>query len=51
MVDSWGDPGGRGGGGKWLIGVVELVPVVVVGVLVVVAVFVGLRVAVLLRYP
>jgi hypothetical protein len=37
-----GDYGGRGGGGEWFVGVVELVPVVVVGVLVVVAVFVGL---------
>jgi hypothetical protein len=36
---------------KWLIGVVELVSVVVVGVLVLVAVFVGLPVAVLLCYP
>jgi hypothetical protein len=41
VVDSWGDYGGRGGG-KWLIGVVVLVSVIVVGVLVVVAVFVGL---------
>jgi hypothetical protein len=42
VVDSWGDLGGRGGGGEWFIGVVVLVSVVVVGVLVVVAVFVGL---------
>jgi hypothetical protein len=32
----------RGGGGEWFVGVVALAPVVVVGVLVVVAVFVGL---------